>query len=212
MVKFQSPAAFEPGINPGDTWRKWLQKLRTLLATDLEKKPVAGQRGSLFHGLRDEGLELYNTLTFTERGEELNNSSNFGQVRWLLQRLSQHRPNLRKVGVLGCSNSGTRDSRCVTDLKQLTVTLKILKDSLIRDQIVRGITDSILCQRPLRESKLTLAEAIIACRTAESARMRNEKMAARGSSEVTTNAIATNRSQQGEKKEINGNKRRRKMR
>lgn len=54
-----------------------------------------------------------------------------------------------------------------------------LRDELIRDKIVLGITDEGTCRRLLRERDLTLALVVETCRAAELTDIRIRSMGAR---------------------------------
>lgn len=82
----------------------------------------------------------------------------------------------------------------LTDLRNLSATCNFgdLRDSLIRDQIVRTV-DYPLRERLLREDSLTLKNCVQMCRAVELSKERNEVMSSEKQSDISASRVKFNR-------------------
>lgn len=172
MAGLQAPKAFEPGNDVASSWAKWKQKLKFYwIATDLEKATVAKQRATLLHLLGDYGLEIYNTLTFTE-------AENARTVEMILDKLTEHFEPYKnetyfRFLFFTCSQAENQAiDQYVTLLKQKATDCGFgnLKETLIRDRIVCGVTSNALREKLLGIKDLDLSKCIDICRADEESR------------------------------------------
>lgn len=167
--RFPPPAALILQGNLKENWRRFEQQIRIYLsATEISKKSAEIQANTLLHVIGPDALEIYNTFTWTEQGDEknlekiiekfaayCNPKKNVAYERHVFNRRSQL--------------SNERIDTYVTELRILAKSCEFgqLHDSLIRDRIVCGIASDSVRRRLLRETELTLEKTLDICRAAE---------------------------------------------
>lgn len=182
MEVFAPPRAmsFTSG-NVAESWKRWVQKFHNfMLATEKTNRPEKVKIAILLNLLGDEGVEVYNTF-------HLETSPSLDDV---LQCFEEHcipRKNIvyERFKFFSCKQQeGQSFDAYLTQLKTLAGMCEFgeQEESLVRDRIVLGITDTSLQERMLREPSLTLKKAAQFVRAAEaskeqvrSMRMENEK-------------------------------------
>ena len=161
------PMSFTGG-NISDTWKRWKQRWSLYkLAPGASTKDEAIQCAILLHVVGSEGIDIFNTFSFAE-GETDN-------ITPLMEKFDAHCTPKKNItyewyifNTRGQQASETVD-QYVTELKNMATTCDYgeLREGLIRDRIVIGISDSTLRARLLRETDLDLAKATQMCRADE---------------------------------------------
>ena len=148
---------------------------------------LAGQSPRLWtiflHVVGSEGIDIYNTFTFAD-GET-------DRITPLMDKFDAYctpKKNItyeRYIFNTRGQQAGETVDQYVTELKNMATTCEYgeLRESLIRDRIVIGISDSTLRARLLRETDLDLAKATQMCRADEISKQQLKTLA--GPSEVT---------------------------
>ncbi len=157
--------------NVDEAWKKFKQRFELYLkAIEADKKSDAQKIALLLTVAGPEVIEVFNTLTFTEEDK--------GKYDVVVQKLEEYcipRKNEtyeRYVFRSRVQRDGENCEQFITDLKikSQTCNFGALKDSLIRDQIVIGISDKKVKERLLREKDLDLEKAIHICQISELAK------------------------------------------
>ena len=155
----------------GSMERNWKQFKRNFdiysAATELDILSENIQVNTFLHCIGQEGRELYDTFEF-EAGKEIKLEEikkKFGahylpKVNVSVQR---HKFNTR------IQKKGEQFQEFLADLRKIAQECDFgtIKDDLIRDHIVCGLSDTRTKDRLLRETKLTLERTIEICRAAE---------------------------------------------
>ena len=184
--------------------------------TASEKKKIS----LLLHAMGPEGIELYNTFQFSSTasaeddessGErhETEGIASSGQVKFqdVLQKFSDYFPprvNVtfeRHLFFIRVQEEGESADRYVTTLRTLAKTCEFgtLFDSLIRDRFVCGLKDSVLKERLLRTTELTLQKVIDSTRASEVARVQRQVIDSSVERvDVATAAITSRKSEQAD--------------
>ena len=169
MEHMKPPNKLQLEGNLSENWRKWEQQFNLfLVVSGLGEKPAKVQASTLLHVIGIDALEIYNTFAWEEGGDAM-------KADKILEKSSAYcrpRENItyeRHVFSTRNQKTGETIGQYVTDLrtKAKTCELGTLRDGLIRDRIVCGITDDKLRARLLRESDLTLEKAIDICQASE---------------------------------------------
>ena len=171
MDKLNPPETLNFYGNIANNWRRWKQRFGIFsLASGLSEKDPKIQAATFLHVAGTDALEIFNTFTWesdddkskvdkiTEKFDEYCNPRK--NVTW-----ERHKFNTRNKQV------GESIDQYVTDLKTKAQMCEFanLKDSLIRDRIVCGISCDRTRARLLKESELTLQKAVDICRANEAA-------------------------------------------
>ena len=152
---------------------------------------IKGRTSRLLTTIGEKARDIYYTFTFEEEGDEM-------KLAPVLAKFDEYfipKKNLpyTRFKFFTCEQSkGQTIDEYVTDLKSKSRHCEFgtLRDSLIRDRIVAGIHDSIVRERLLRETDLTLDKAVTICRAAEATKRQAEEMKSNASVE---NVDAVNR-------------------
>ena len=164
---------------PGQAWKQWKQRFDIYLeASDYDSvKKIS----LLLNALGVEGIEFYNTFSFETDSERANDEEeSVAQPSFdaVLKRFDDHF--LASVNVtferhlffIRDQKAGESVDRYVTALRTLASTCEFgdLREPLIRDRFVCGLSNAAVKERLLRTSQLTLQKAIDSCRAAEAAK------------------------------------------
>ena len=169
MDKLNPPEPLSLQGNLAENWRKWKQRFELFsAASELSKKDQKVQAATLLHVAGHEALEIYNTFSWDNEGDE----SKVAKIMEKFQAYCNPRKNItweRHVFNTRNQEVGETIDQYVTELKTKATTCEFgtLKDSLIRDRIVCGKTSDKTRCRLLRETDLTLEKAIEICRANE---------------------------------------------
>ena len=157
------------GGNVSENWRKFKQKYTNYeIATGINTKESATRVATLLTVIGNDAIDVFNTLTWDAEGDDK-------KIDKVLQKFEEHcepRKNIsyeRFKFFSRAQESGETIDQYVTVLRKLSETCEFstLKNSLIKDRIVLGITDTKTRERLLRISDLTLEKAIDVVRSAE---------------------------------------------
>ena len=154
--------------NIAENWRKFKQEFELyLVATGLDTKTSRQKIALLLHVARKQAIEVYNTFSFTEEEdgdfdsviEKFNSYCNPKKNETYERYVFHSRKQLQ----------GEPIEQFVTDLKLKAQTCQFenLKDSMIRDRLVLGVTNTRVRERLLREENLNLDKAVKICQAAE---------------------------------------------
>lgn len=171
---FRPPEPLVVDGNIADNWRKFNQKFDVfLLASGLDKKPEETRVAVFLNLIGDEGLELYNSFTFT--AEEL---KSLDSIKKKFQEYCSPQENVIferfKFNSIGQKEGQTFDSFLTELRKAVKTTGYTQPDEMIRDRVVMGIFDKNTQERLLREPKLTLTKTIDFCRATEASKTQSK--------------------------------------
>ncbi|XP_046851898.1 uncharacterized protein LOC124445237 [Xenia sp. Carnegie-2017] len=133
-ISTPDPLIFEGNLS--DLWDRWKQQFELyLVATESHDKTEDIKTSILLTCIGKHGEEIYNTFTFSDEADKLK---------------------------LKPQHDGVTFDAFVTELKRRSAQCEFgdLRESLIRDMIVIGVSDNPLRERLLRTETLTLENAI----------------------------------------------------
>ncbi|XP_052746701.1 uncharacterized protein K02A2.6-like [Bicyclus anynana] len=152
-----------------DAWRTWRRLFLVFLkASGVAKEPADVQASLLINLIGPAGYDVYTTFSYVKDEKE-------DDIECLLKKFDEHfgtKPNVTlarfKFFTRNQDTSETID-QYVTSLRLLSQHCEFmqLRDSLIRDRIVCGISNTTVRDRLLRTDDLTLAKAVQICEAAE---------------------------------------------
>ncbi|XP_070550519.1 uncharacterized protein [Ptychodera flava] len=169
MDKFRPPEPLKLEGNLSENWRRWKQRFQLYMeASEANEKPEKNQCSIFLHVVGDEALEAYNTFTFT-------NAADKEKIQVLYEKFEEYcspRKNvtLERHKFFTCSQGPDESiDHYVTELKNRSksCTFGELTNSLIKDRVVRGVNNSHVRERLLRETDLDPQKPIEICRAAE---------------------------------------------
>lgn len=169
---FTPPGQMQFDGNLREQWRKWKQELNFYLqATEKDKKDNKVKSSIFLTCIGPQGREIYNTFAFENDEDKMN-------FEILIGKFDEHclpRKNitlLRHKFFTYKQKEGQSFHEFVIQLKRLSSDCEFgeLKDSLIRDTIIIGISDERLRERMLREPDLDLTKALLLGNSAEQTR------------------------------------------
>ncbi|KAL0150957.1 hypothetical protein M9458_053744 [Cirrhinus mrigala] len=159
--------------NVDSNWRSFKQQFELYMAAiGMDTKPEARKVALLLTIAGPQAIEVYNTFVFNENEDR-------NKLDDVLAKFTAHCSPIknetyeRYVFRSRVQQPQETFDNFLTDLrlKAKTCNFDQLSDSMIRDQIVFGIGDAKLRQRLLRETELTLQEAIKICQASELAQL-----------------------------------------
>ena len=164
------PGKFEEANSPqaADAWPKWLRRFdRYRVVSGLNSKPQTEQVSTLLYAMGDSADDILQTLRLDEGTvsyKEIKKSLNdyFAEQRNIIVERARFNKRSQKPGE--SVNAFIQDLYRLAD----NCDYGMLKDDLIRDQIVVGVLDDTLSDRLQSKGTLTLAQAVQMSRQAES--------------------------------------------
>ncbi|XP_026666956.1 LOW QUALITY PROTEIN: uncharacterized protein LOC113463926 [Ceratina calcarata] len=175
MMRPPSTLSFEGNLK--ENWMKWRRNFEYYLkATDLESKSDERKVAVLLHVAGEEAMEKFDTFGFNDAQKK-----KLGEVYKAFEDFCKPKVNEsveRHVFISRMQNPGENFASFLTDLKKLSASCEFgeIKDSLIKDRIISGITDQRLKSRLLREENLTLKKCTDICKAAELAEIQVKTM------------------------------------
>ena len=169
---FTPPGQMQFDGNLRDHWKKWKQELDFYLqATEKDKKDNKVKSSILLTCIGPQGREIYNTFQFEEDEDHMN-------FDLLIKKFDEHCLPKKNVTLVRHKfftyrqREGQSFHEFVIQLKKLSSDCEFndLKDSLIRDTIIIGVSDDRLRERMLREPDLDLSKALLLGNSAEQTR------------------------------------------
>ncbi|XP_065941318.1 retrovirus-related Pol polyprotein from transposon 297 [Magallana gigas] len=168
MEQLKPPSHLSFEGNLAENWKEWLQGFRLyLIASGIDEKAGKVQVATFLHVAGVEARRIYNTFNIPE--EDVDKLDVLIQC---FQDYVEPRKNLTYVRhIFFTRKQETHETidNYVTDLKNKALQCEFgdLKESLIRDRIVCGISNEACRARLLREADLTLVKCIDICRASE---------------------------------------------
>ena len=166
--------------NIAENWRKFKQRFSLYCkATGADEKESDVQCSLLLHLVGAEALEIYNGFQFDPKKKE--DPNKLDDVIAKFEAYCNPKKNLTYVRYkfFTCSQKADESiDHYVSELqnKAKDCEFSTLKDSLIRDRVICGITSNTLRERLLREDDLKLEKAVTICRAAETTKKQVSEM------------------------------------
>ena len=166
------PMEFTSKGNIGEAWKRFKQRFEIYKrASGAAEKAQDLQVSSLLQIMGEEALDIFNNFTFENEDEK----KNYDVV---VEKFNQHFVPQQNVVVERFNFNRAHQEpdedfdHFLTRIKNLAATCEFqdIKDSMIRDRIVAGISDNCTRERLLAKKDLTLATASETCQTAELAK------------------------------------------
>ena len=195
--------------NIAENWRKFKQEFELyLVATGLDTKTSKQKIALLLHVARKQAIEVFNTFSFTDEEE-----GDFDSVIEKFNAYCNPKKNETYERYVFHSRKqlqGEPIEQFVTDLKLKAQTCQFdnLKDSMIRDRLVLGVTNTRVRERLLREDNLDLEKAVKICQAAEATERQIQSLSTeKGASSSDVNYCQkTGRRHQGKSQQKNATK------
>lgn len=182
--------------NAKEAFLAWKQKfLLYYTASGVEDRTSESQKAALLlHCAGDEAIKIYNTI---EGKEKLK----YTEILSILEEACSPPINEtynRHLFFSRHMKDGESYEEYITELKKLSMDCNFdtLKDSLVRDQIIMGLTDMSLKERLLRCNNLTLKECIEACKVSQATQARMNAMKGSTSDQLHCDVIKQRSEQQ----------------
>lgn len=162
--------------NLAENWRRW--KLRWNLyatASGVSEKEENTQCAVFLHTIGEDALEVYETFMFAE-----SENNKLDPIINKFEAYCAPKKNVTYERYIfnSCKQNGRPIDVFVTDLRNKAKSCEYgtLQDSLIKDRIVCGIDNNIVRERLLRNTELTLEQAISTVRAAETSKTQTENL------------------------------------
>ena len=179
-------------------WKKFRQRFELYL----DASGKAGENDKvktslLLHIIGEEGLDIYNTFSFPAANEDNDPSMTLKIVLDKFEEYCNPKKNvtLERFHFNQCNQGpGETIDHYVTKLKQLSLNCEYdeLRDSLIRDRIICGISDNVTRERLLRTKELDLKTCVDYCKAAETVKVQAQQITSFSAGESTgVNAVST---------------------
>ena len=159
-LKPPGPLSFEGNV--GQTWKTWRKAFDFyLVATESDTKSYKIKTSILLTCIGERGREIYEIFEFTTAGDSLKLTPVLDQFEAYCNPRSNTTINRHKFFTY-CQAEGQPFNNFVTELRTLSAecAFENLRDSLIKDMIICGVSDRALRERMLREPTLDLKKAI----------------------------------------------------
>lgn len=195
MDKLPPPAPLSLSGNVSLNWKRFKQKFELYLeATGAAEKSDKTQTSILLHVIGEDALDLYNTFKWDIKDgegkliEDQNMKLNHVMSKFEGFCSPKSNQTYERHKFFTCSQqTGESFDHFVTELKtrakncDFNLPAAELEASLIRDQIVRGITDNTVREKLLRVSDLNLDQAIQICKAADIVRVQAAELSSTAS-------------------------------
>ncbi|XP_045764874.1 uncharacterized protein LOC123867071 [Maniola jurtina] len=161
-----------------ENWRLFRQKFEIyLIASDNEGKSPRVKTALLLNAIGERCIKIYNTFVFekAEHGNDINKVTQKFEDHFNPEKNETYE---RYRFFTRMQKDGESYEDFVVVLRDLSSTCNfgVLTESLIKDRLVCGITDTTVKDRLLRTKDLTLDKAINICRISQETRMQLEKI------------------------------------
>lgn len=163
--------------NLSENWRRFRQRFELYLtAIGGANKPDKVQSSLFLHVAGEEAVEVYNTFTFEEEGDE----HKLTKIMEKFDNYCNPKKNItyERYNFFTCVQGDMSFSQYLTELKLRAKSCEFgqLQESLIRDRVVCGITSDRMREILLREVDITLEKATQLCVAAETTKAQIKKM------------------------------------
>ena len=178
--------------NIAENWRKFRQEFELyMIASGHDGKPEKQKVALLLHVARKQAIDVFNTFALTEEQK--------ADYDVVVQRFEIYcSPKTNETYERYMFNSrkqfqGEAVEQFVTELKIRAQSCNFgdLRDSMIRDRLVLGITSQRVRERLLREEDLTLGKAVQICQAAEISERQIQTIAATVDGDASINYCTT---------------------
>ena len=200
-LKPPGPLSFEGNV--AQTWKTWRKAFDFyLVATESDTKSDKIKTSILLTCIGDRGREIYETFEFATAGDSLKLNPVLDQFEAYCNPRSNTTINRHKFFTYRQAE-GQPFNNFVTELRTLSAecAFENLRDSLIKDMIICGVSDRALRERMLREPTLDLKKAIELGLAAEQTKVHSKQLTAQIDRSVSK--ISHHR-QKGSKQDIAG--------
>ena len=167
MESLRQPDGLEMSGNLSENWKKFRQEFELyLVASGLDTKTDKQKVALLLHVAKKQAIDVYNTFSFEV------DTPNYDTVVAKFESYCNPKKNeTYERFVFNSRNQAAGESfeAFLTDVKTKAKTcgFGVLKDSMVRDRIVLGVTSQRVRERLLREEELSLDTAVKICKAAE---------------------------------------------
>ncbi|KAL4008088.1 hypothetical protein ACER0C_001940 [Sarotherodon galilaeus] len=163
--------------NLSKNWRRFRQWFELYLAAaGGASKPPKVQSSLFLHVAGEEAVEVYNTFTFAENGDE----HKLTKIMEKFEEYCNPKKNItyERYKFFMCVQEDMPISQYITELKLRAKSCEFgqLQESLIRDCVVCGITSDAMRERLLREDDITLEKVVQLCIAAETTKAQIKQM------------------------------------
>lgn len=176
LISGIKPLLLQDGVNPAESWRKWLQKFEIYSdANELHILQEEKQVAIFLNSLGDDGIEIFNSFNINRKSAKL---------RDVIQKFEGKFNPCKNITVERYNfftrfqqNYETLDEY-VTVLNNLSTSCEFnkLKEDLIKDMFVIGINNQQIKEKLLQEENLTLENAIKLAKNIELSQDRSNKL------------------------------------
>lgn len=169
ISQLKPPAEFDfDSINVAHSWKRWRNEVELYMELAMVGKNEETKVKLFLYIVGNQGREIYETLSFDQEPEERS-------LKCVIEAFSNYCDPKKNETVerykffTRIQEVGESLDKFITDIKILAATCNFeqLKESLIRDRIICGMTDSKLRQDLLKIPELSLDKCIENCRAAE---------------------------------------------
>ena len=166
------------GGNISANWKKFKQKYANYeIATGISSRDSATRVATLLTVIGNDAIDVFNTPTWDEEGDDK-------KIEKVLLKFEEHCEPKKNVSYerykffSRAQESGESIDQYVTILRKLCETCEFgtLKNSLIKDRIVLGVSNTKTRERLLRVPDLTLEKALDVVRSAEATEMQMKEL------------------------------------
>ena len=191
------PPSMDFSGNISANWKRFKQRFELYLeATDKASKSDKLKTSLLLHIIGEEGISVYNTFQFTAAQEGQPDPKTV--LKTVLGKFDDYFDPKKNVTMERflfnqCSQEPSETiDHYVTRLKQLSANCEYgtLRDSLLMDRIICGISDNITRERLLRTKDLDLDTCLETCKAAETVKIQAQQLGNKGDN-VSVNAVKT---------------------
>ncbi|GBL80181.1 hypothetical protein AVEN_29157-1 [Araneus ventricosus] len=170
MESLTSSPPFKLNSNHAESWKLWKQRFKLYMdATSLNTKPESQKVAILLHVIGEECLEIYNTFSEVSTASMNDILAKFEAYFVPRRNITYERQRLFFLA----QREGQSVEDFITELrKQLrNCDYGSRSDSVLVDQLVRGLRESRLRERLLRVPDLDIKKAVDMCRAAETSKL-----------------------------------------
>ena len=173
--------------NLSQTWKTWKEEVLLYIDISMDKKPEPQKVKLLLYLLGRKGREIHSTMriqTTDEHGNKVDVEEKNITVKLILSEFDKHCDPKKNETVERYKfysrnqQPGDTFDKFLAEVRILADTCNFgaLRDSMIRDRIICGVSDSGLRERLLRVVDLDLEKCIQVCRATEVSKVQNKEI------------------------------------
>ena len=181
--------------NLREHWKKWKQELEFYLqATEKDRKSSKVKSSILLTCIGSQGREIYNTFAFSNDEDPMD-------FELIINKFNEHCLPQKNVTLLRHKfftyrqKEGQSFHEFIVQLKKLSTDCEFneLRESLIKDTIIIGVSDDRLRERMLREPDLDLKKALLLGNSAEQTKIHVKELRQEVEIDAIRNSHVTHR-------------------